>query len=753
MERRAAMRRGLEPGRKVAARVGLGRLRRSANARRTMSLQLALAMAMVCLVAFLPLAFFGYKAVQSIDDLASVRERTLIERAIKDRIETVSREQLSVTNWDDAVLRSAARDQAWIDENIGLWMHEFYGHDMAIVLDENNLPVNTMIGGENVRPRAFEAASQALAPLILDVRARIAASGEASDETLVTGLIELAGTPSLVSIRPIIPSTDRLAFDPAKSYLHVAVRHLDARFFTEIGERYMIRGLHLDAPGRDHAEEGFALRGVDEALGTVAWSHEMPGFDLVAMLAPTVALSIVALLGAASWAFLRLRRAVARLQDSEERATRLAMHDALTGLPNRALFDLRLDEALAEMQRDDGRVALHCIDLDRFKNVNDTLGHPAGDELLRQVAARLNKVVRSQDTVARLGGDEFAIIQRGIPDELDAQRIAQRILLAIREPFDLGLDMAFVDSSVGTILAPDFGIDRSELMRKADIALYEAKALGKGRQVVFEADQDEVIARKRLIERNLRDDLERGEGLSVVYQPIMAIDGRTMDGAEALARWTHPSHGSVPPAVFIAVAEEHGLIQRLGAWVLREACVLARDLRLRWIAVNVSAAQFRDPHFVDVVLDTLKEVGLSPERLQLEITEGLLLDAAEAVASNLMKLRFAGVCIALDDFGAGYSALNYLHRHRVDKIKIDPSFVHCLGEAESTDAIVRAMIELGRALDLGVTAEGVETEAQRLRLAEFGSPNLQGYLFSHPVSGDALRAFAERATEPRSGAA
>ena len=281
-------------------------------------------------------------------------------------------------------------------------------------------------------------------------------------------------------------------------------------------------------------------------------------------------------------------------------------------------------------------------------------------------------------------------------------------------------------------------------MRKADIALYEAKGAGKGRLCIFEPELDEIVHRKRSIEWDLREAIESGRQLRLEYQPLFAVDGTTLIGAEALVRWEHPRHGRVPPSEFIPIAEERGLIHDLGAWVLREACVTAKALDLPWVAVNVSAVQVRDPGFVDLVLDLLKELQFSPERLQIEITEGLLLDATDAVASALTKLRFAGICIALDDFGTGYSSLRYLHRYKVDKIKIDRSFVMHLGMGESTDAIVQAMLDLGRALHLSVTAEGVETPGQWQALAALGSPELQGFLFSKPITADALQVMLAR---------
>lgn len=354
------------------------------------------------------------------------------------------------------------------------------------------------------------------------------------------------------------------------------------------------------------------------------------------------------------------------------------------------------------------------------------------------MADRLRALVRRGDTVARLGGDEFAIVQRDLQEPDDARHLAERVLREIKSPFLLAGNLVYVGASIGIVLGPEDGDTRDEFMRKADIALYQAKGSGKGRHCIFAPELDDIVRQKRAIERDLREALEKGLDLRVIYQPLFCADGVTLAGAEALLRWDHPAHGMLSPAVFVAVAEERGLMPRLGNWVLREACRTAKELNLPWIAVNVSAVQFREADFVDSVLDMLKETGLSPERLQLEITEGLLLDATDAVASAITKLRFAGVCIALDDFGTGYSSLQYLNRYKVDKIKIDRSFVQRLGLAADSDAIVRAMLDLARALHLDVTAEGVETREQWETLNALGAPEMQGFLFSQPIDRDAL---------------
>jgi diguanylate cyclase (GGDEF)-like protein len=382
---------------------------------------------------------------------------------------------------------------------------------------------------------------------------------------------------------------------------------------------------------------------------------------------------------------------------------------------------------------DAGKVALLYLDLDRFKHVNDTLGHPAGDELVRQTAARLQHTVRDVDTVARLGGDEFAVILLDVRDIRSAEDISDRVLQKLQEPFKLIDDQVFVGASIGIALSTGPDADADDLLRKADIALYEAKRNGRGRYQVFAGDMDDLLLRKRKVESELRNALNGGTGIKLAYQPVFASNGKTIVGAEALIRWAHDVHGALPAAQFIAIAEERGMIGQLGKWVLLEACRFAVRTELPWLAVNVSPLQLRDAGFAEEVASILAETGLAPERLQLEITENVLLENSDATRTTLANLRRSGVGIVLDDFGTGYSSLSYLRRHAIDKLKIDRSFVRLLDGDGNSGAIVKALIDLAGALKVEVTAEGVETEAQKTLLVAMGCQQLQGYLLSSPL--------------------
>src|SRR4051812_40516403 len=418
-------------------------------------------------------------------------------------------------------------------------------------------------------------------------------------------------------------------------------------------------------------------------------------------------------------------------QRAEQRIAHMARHDALTDLPNRVLFRERLAEALSGVSRG-SKLAVLFLDLDRFKSVNDTLGHPMGDELLKVVAARLRRCVRDIDTVARVGGDEFAIIQTGIEEPLDTAVLARRIGEAVRAPYDLAGHAVVVDTSIGIAIAPGDGAEPDGLLKAADMALYGAKADGRGTYRFFEQAMDMRMKARRELELALREALAAGQ-FDLHYQPQVNVDDRRITGCEALLRWQHPTRGMIPPAEFIPVAEEIGLILPLGEWVLRKACIDAaswpNDIR---IAVNLSAIQISNPNFISVVVSALAAAGLPARRLEIEITESVLLHNTEMTMATLHRLRELGVHISMDDFGTGYSSLSYLRKFPFDKIKIDRSFISGLPGDNESAAIVRAVADLAKSLNMTVTAEGVETAQQLEYVRQLGCVEMQGYLFSPP---------------------
>ncbi|HWT94905.1 MAG TPA: EAL domain-containing protein, partial [Solirubrobacteraceae bacterium] len=438
----------------------------------------------------------------------------------------------------------------------------------------------------------------------------------------------------------------------------------------------------------------------------------------------------------------------------EERLHHAAFHDALTGLPNRALFEDRVRGAIARARRREAIVAVLFVDLDDFKTVNDSLGHAAGDELLRQTAARLDESLRAEDTAARLGGDEFAILVEGLATADDVTTLAERVLSGLDKPFVIGDEELFVQASVGIAIREGDQLDE-ELLRNADTAMYAAKAAGKGRHQLFDQVMH-VSARKRLqLTGDLRRAVDRGE-FTVDYQPLVNLSDGRMLGAEALVRWEHPELGRIAPSDFIPLAEETGLIVPIGDFVLREALMQARawqdeqrdDESRVYVSVNLSPRQFRPAgRLVELVTRLTAEAGLSPDCLLLEITESVLMNDREHAAADLQRLREIGVRVAIDDFGTGYSSLAYLRDFPIDIVKMDRSFVQELGRGRADAALVRSVVELGTALDMQIVAEGIEELEQLDSLRDLQCAIGQGYLFSQPVSG-AMIAEALRAPRP-----
>jgi diguanylate cyclase (GGDEF)-like protein/PAS domain S-box-containing protein len=423
---------------------------------------------------------------------------------------------------------------------------------------------------------------------------------------------------------------------------------------------------------------------------------------------------------------------ITELREAQAQIWHMARHDALTNLPNRKLFREELEHGLRRITRNE-QVAVFCVDLDHFKEVNDSLGHPIGDDLLKEVARRLCECTREGDTVSRLGGDEFAIVQVGRELRVsEASALANRLIEVLGAPYILQGHQVTIGTSIGISVAPDDGTDSDQLLKNADMALYRAKADDRGSYRFFETGMDAWAQARRLLEIDLRAALLRGE-FEVYYQPIHDLKAGQIICFEALVRWNHPLRGIISPAAFIPLAEMTGLIIPIGDWVLRTACIdAARWSQAVRVAVNLSPAQFKNRNLVTSVIAALSASGLVADRLELEITESVLLQDGEATLATLDKLRDFGVRISMDDFGTGYSSLSYLRSFPFDKIKIDRSFVHELATRKDSMAIVRAVTGLGKSLGISTTAEGVETSEQLALLRLEGCNEVQGFLFSAP---------------------
>ncbi len=693
-------------------------------------------------------------------------------RALNNAIDELAYQQQSVAQWTllDAVLHGSTPDQHWLHANVGRRMRAMFGHDATLILNGDDRPVYASIEGKQRDPRWILQMMPQLQPLIDGIRGRLPGPGNAHSRRspVVVGgeadssgnalsahesdVVLLGGRPAAASAMPVGEPGRRGG--PARPFILLTVQYLDQAYLGRIARQDAIDGLRFSVlPRLARDEKAVPLdNGGGHRLGYFIWTPHSAAREINPVLI-TGALGLLAtMVTGLAWLALSLWRsgrqladAMLQLQASEAQAHHMALHDALTGLPNRALFENRLDRALARARRG-RRFAILALDLDRFKQVNDTYGHPAGDALIREVAHRLCVIARANDTVARLGGDEFVLLldDVGTTDQVDA--VCDRICAAVTDPFDLLGNRVFVGVSIGVAIIPDTGTERTEVLRKADLALYRAKSEGRNCRRYFEPEMDDDVKLRSATEDELRSALADGRQLRVHFQPEMDTTGRRAVGVEALVRWEHPVRGLLGPDHFIGIAEDAGLIGELGDWVIEQACGFASRWPELFVAVNVSPVQMRNADFAPRVAAIVARHGCRPAQIEFEITENLLIEDAEIASVRLAELRALGFRVALDDFGTGYSSLSHLQQFEVDKIKIDRSFTENLDETDDAAAIVTAVVTLGHAMGLRVTAEGVETKAQWRFLAGAGCDELQGYLFCQALPETDLVWFLRGAT-------
>ncbi len=690
------------------------------------------------LVAILVLTFAGagialFWGTSLTNDQARGQQQRMIQASFEQSLSEHLRQLRSLTRWSPLAnqLASGMPDQNWLDQNIGGWLYDMFDHQLIMLVDRNNLPLAVWRDGKRVP-------SDSVGHYLQDMLASplVVSSDEVAGPSDRADFVRIGQRAAALAVGDISSTRE------AGRYRLVSIKFLDDGYLRNLADRSQLQQLHFSdgapQPGKDALYQLNSQQG--DAVGYLSWQPDKPGAQMLRMLGPSTLISVVLItllclfMVRRIWtSSLNLSQSLLKLGASEAQAQHLAFHDVLTGLPNRALVEDRLTQALAVSARHDQRVALLLLDLDRFKNINDTYGHHAGDELIIEVSRRLMHLLRASDTVGRIGGDEFIVMMPDVENIGQVQALAKRIITELSEPYELLGSEVWVGVSIGLALAPKDGIDRLELMRKADIALYEAKNSGRGQYRQFEKVMDESLRTRQQMATDLRQALVNFEGLRVWYQPLMEISGQRVVGLEALLRWQHPVRGDVSPGDFIAIAEETGMIIPLGEWVLREACKTSLKLPQVIVAVNVSPVQFRASGFVERIIEIVREEGANPLHMELEITEGVLIEDEHEARNNIIALREAGFRIALDDFGTGYSSLNYLSTFPVDKIKIDRSFTQSLGVAQNSAAIVESVVRLGHAMGLTVTAEGVETEGQKMALADAGCNQLQGYLFSQAV--------------------
>ncbi|WP_062015489.1 bifunctional diguanylate cyclase/phosphodiesterase [Aureimonas sp. AU4] len=643
----------------------------------------------------------------------------------------------------------------------------FFRYDQAFIVDGYG---QLAMDADAETRKGFNWKRSLLRPLLNDPRLQRphrTSGGAASPPAAIAELLRLEGRATIVGVAAIG------AFDeggttggepvPSQTRYLITIRFLDGTALDALSREQGLNGArYARAADPEESEVAFQIDSTTtgEPIGFIVWTPDLPGSRVIGRLAPALSLAAIVIAVLFGTLLMRLRGSLIELRSSEYQARHLALHDVLTKLPNRALFAERLESCLAQEAPGGKRTAVALIDLDRFKAVNDTFGHAAGDELIRSAADRMLTLLRPQDTLARLGGDEFALLLPDVGDDDEViGTICRGLIDVLARPFDLttAATVAHISGSIGVVAVPDAGRSADDAMRHADIALYEAKARGRGRWIAFgpsleggRHDRDTVRTELRAVLAGLDDPAGRlpsiaSSGpvgtLELHFQTIhRARDEYATSGAEALVRWRHGDRGLLFPDSFIPVAEDGGLIDQLGLWVLREACRAA----VCWdpatfVAVNVSPHQLRRSGFADDVLAILCDTGLTPPRLELELTEAAFINVDQAAEAGLARLRAEGVRIALDDFGMGFSSLSDVIHLGVDRIKIDRSFVTLLGTKAHGAAIVGALVGLGRNLGIAVTAEGVETQAQRDFLVALGCTDLQGYLFSTPVPIEEIR--------------
>ena len=661
----------------------------------------------------------------------------------------------------DAAIRNIRLhfDPEWVQARVGLRLQSYFDQDFVFIANGSDKFIYALLGQRSVDPNWFNSIQPDLNPVLDVVRGRAAGDDE-NGVNVVSGtegmpgsqshravrLQSFLGRPAIVAAVAVATRGDQSASREAPVVL--SVKFIDEDVLAEIASRLLLRKVHLVddkpvAPG-DHFFELTDTRGL--IIGRFAWTPKQPGSEIINSVIPFIAIALAGFALLASIVFRHMRRTAATIAAGETRLRHLALHDPLCGLPNRIFFGERLEAAIAKVRGGSPPASVLYIDLDHFKDVNDTLGHPIGDELIRSVTQRLSRTLRTDDMVARLGGDEFAVITSAASDHAMLQTIAGRIIAALCAPYGINGQNIVIGASIGIAVIHENVGGAADIMRHADMALYRAKNEGRNRACIYDSAMDADLLKRKLLENDLRSAIEANR-LTLVYQPIVNSSGETVVGVEALCRWTHPQRGEITPAEFIPIAENSGLIIPLGEWVLRRACLDGKAWPGITMAVNVSPLQFRRPDFVDVVERILAETGFDPTRLELEVTESTLLGNVETAEVAMFRLKALGVRLALDDFGTGYSSLLYLRRFPFDKLKIDRSFVHSIERAADAAAIVHAVVSLGRGLGMKVTAEGVETAEQQLFLRAAGVHSMQGFRFGRP---DTAEAFNRRLTMPDS---
>lgn len=692
------------------------------------SMLLIFAAVMICVSAMV------FTALDRVGHYANQLDEERSREAVTGAIQTF-RDQLTDTlhdyaAWDDAVTHTQGQlDLEWLQRNFGMMSYQSELFDVVMVLDGNGKPVIAYSEG---KPIVSAILSSYMTPDAWLLFKRVA-SGKVNAIPEASSFISTIKGLAAVGVGRIRP---RVAVDAERvpqTYYVVMMRHLKGVSLERLSRAYVLPGLHMADVEIDGTHRVDINGPDDRPFTALGWVSRSPGDTSLAQVRPLVWCAVAMIAIYMLLLFVTGSQALSRLRADEAAAVKLSLTDRLSGLPNRAGLFAGMADLVDKAQKDNKDVALLYLDLDGFKEVNDAYGHATGDLLIRSVSAGLRVLVGEGSVLARLGGDEFAIAFIGYDVHKTAMELSERVLDFLGEPLTIGERVAVIGCSIGLAVSRRGLVPGEELIRRADMAMYRSKEEGRGRWTLYDPSMDDEREDRNLLELDLRAAIDRQE-ITVSYQPV--VDARTLkiSGVEALARWNRKGHGPVSPDLFIPIAESTGLIDMLGLCVLRTACLALQSWPDLTLSVNVSPGQFRDPAFVGRVAKLLEDTQVDASRLTLEMTETYFVQNPARARHTLDLLRQTGVKIALDDFGSGFSSVGYLRQFGFDRMKIDRSLVQSVGEGGRALEMLRATVALARSLDMPVTAEGVETEAQAMALRLAGCDLLQGFLFGKAMA-------------------
>ena len=698
--------------------------------------------------------------VQRFDATASAREQHMVQQGFYYQVKELNKVIATQVGWDGAVkMLDHSQNAHWADFNLGNYLYTFNGFTHSFVVDDRDQVFYASFNGERAGLGDYAAFAPAAGQLLPQIRKAESIRPKLAPRPGKGNLLippiqantvgRINGQVYLVTATLVQPDFGKYLPKTSRAPVAITALPIDAKLLSGFAQRYLLDQLNVAPDQASRSGNGtLVLRDLRQnPIATLIWNPRRPSAALLnRLLVPLLLVAV--LLGLLALSMMRRSAAVVTdLIASEARAKHLAFHDPLTHLPNRAMLFERLHALLGGISGPGDRVSVLCVDLDWFKEINDTLGHHAGDLVIETTATRLRLACAGATLIARLGGDEFVVLCSKADCD-GAEVLGQKIIAALSAPIASEYGRLEVGCSIGTAVIDRSGVEPTEALRWADLALYQSKQTGRGKQTFFIPEMDQALQSRRSLETDLRNALADGD-LRMVYQPQVDLHGR-IGAVEALLRWTHPERGEVPPDVFVPLAEETGLILLLGEFVLRRVFAETGQWARIRVAINISAEQMRVPGFAALVARLAAHARIDPARYEIELTETALLSDDPVTAGNISALKRLGFTFALDDFGTGYSSLSVLQRFSVDKIKIDRSFVSCLDDGGESEALVDAMIKLAKALDLKVIAEGVETELQRSHLAACGCTDFQGYLTGRPMPASAVEdLIGVAATQPR----